>query len=294
MKTWRLRDGKREKSWSAAEIESLLVGRQKFEAACARLMERFWSCTDVRGPDDCWHWMGSMTDAGYGSFTYFGCPTPAHVISFCHKNDGSPDDGVVRHTCDNRGCVNPRHLIYGTQLDNVQDMIARGRHSNGYGRTNAKVWIPPAIVLAPAPKPRKRRRLSGRTAHERFLQKQAWWNERAAERAVHRVPIPGRVEWALKEAERFGYDKLEGEYRAERIVLRRLEQGCYVKTHKEYPLYGGRGVKLWFRWRCDEGPPAFVRFLNCVGPRPTRLHKLVRVDSKGHFEPGNVRWEVPL
>ena len=36
----------------------------------------------------------------------------------------------VLHTCDNRRCCNyKRHLFLGTNLDNVRDMIAKGRNS---------------------------------------------------------------------------------------------------------------------------------------------------------------------
>ena len=32
---------------------------------------------------------------------------------------------MVRHTCDNRKCVNPAHLEYGTQGDNLNDRKER-------------------------------------------------------------------------------------------------------------------------------------------------------------------------
>jgi hypothetical protein len=43
---------------------------------------------------------------------------------------------VVRHKCDNRACINPEHLILGTQAENIQDMISRGRKHYGQGETS--------------------------------------------------------------------------------------------------------------------------------------------------------------
>jgi plasmid stability protein len=42
-----------------------------------------------------------------------------------------PRDKVLRHTCDNRLCINPEHIIIGTQKDNMQDMIDRNRNVKG-------------------------------------------------------------------------------------------------------------------------------------------------------------------
>ncbi len=51
---------------------------------------------------------------------------------------GESSSGVVaRHTCDNSRCVNPDHIIAGTQRDNNHDQIARGRGNHilqGKGR----------------------------------------------------------------------------------------------------------------------------------------------------------------
>jgi len=39
---------------------------------------------------------------------------------------------VVMHLCDNRKCINLLHLKGGTQRDNVQDMIKKGRKVTSY------------------------------------------------------------------------------------------------------------------------------------------------------------------
>lgn len=38
---------------------------------------------------------------------------------------------VVRHVCDNARCINPAHLVSGTQKENVADMHQRGRYVSG-------------------------------------------------------------------------------------------------------------------------------------------------------------------
>lgn len=35
----------------------------------------------------------------------------------------------VLHSCDDPRCINPNHLFVGTQLDNIMDMMHKGRHA---------------------------------------------------------------------------------------------------------------------------------------------------------------------
>jgi hypothetical protein len=50
-----------------------------------------------------------------------------------------PDEFVVRHTCDNRLCINPKHLIIGTHQQNVQDRVSRNRSAKGEKNGRAKL-----------------------------------------------------------------------------------------------------------------------------------------------------------
>lgn len=52
---------------------------------------------------------------------------PAHRLAYTYAIGEIGPGLVVRHRCDNAPCVRPDHLETGTQQQNVQDMVERGR-----------------------------------------------------------------------------------------------------------------------------------------------------------------------
>lgn len=75
----------------------------------------------------CWEWVGYFGSGGYGMMSRNGKNQRAHRISY-EAYKGTISKGmVVRHTCDNPACINPDHLILGSQRDNVADREARNR-----------------------------------------------------------------------------------------------------------------------------------------------------------------------
>jgi len=63
-------------------------------------------------------------------------------------------------------------------------------------------------------------------------------------------------------------------------------QRCRGRSRWDFHLYGGRGIKVCFRWR---GRGGFGRFLADVGTAPPGL-ELDRVNVDGNYTKGNVRW----
>jgi transcriptional regulator with XRE-family HTH domain len=76
----------------------------------------------------CWEWTGKLTACGYASIT----SKLGHRVVWELYNGKIPKlpgyhGGVIRHSCHNRKCINPEHLILGTTRDNVNDMLIAGR-----------------------------------------------------------------------------------------------------------------------------------------------------------------------
>lgn len=85
----------------------------------------FWRQVDKSG--DCWIWSGLCMKAGYGEIWRHSTMLYTHRLSYEFHKGCIPDGLLVLHECDNPPCVNPDHLFLGTYLDNVRDMINKGR-----------------------------------------------------------------------------------------------------------------------------------------------------------------------
>jgi len=96
-----------------------------YERKKLTIEEKFWNKVGKR--DDCWMWIGSISGNGYGSISVNEKTMRAHRFSWELHNGPIPHGMNVLHKCDVRSCVNPSHLFIGSQQDNMDDMVAKGR-----------------------------------------------------------------------------------------------------------------------------------------------------------------------
>ena len=104
-------------------------------------MKRFWVKVGRYGPSECWPWKASTDRHGYGYFRLDGGMRKAHRVAYELTHGPIPDGQVVRHRCDNPGCVNPGHLELGTQADNVRDRDERKRRAPPAGANNGRAKL---------------------------------------------------------------------------------------------------------------------------------------------------------
>jgi hypothetical protein len=101
------------------------------------LADRLWARVDKRpGPDGCWLWIGATAGRGYGVIGYQHRMLYTHRAAYMLTYGPIPNGLAVCHRCDVNypvgdvtycRCCRPDHLFLGTNLENQQDMLAKGR-----------------------------------------------------------------------------------------------------------------------------------------------------------------------
>lgn len=97
-----------------------------------RTAQEFMKSLTSTDAEECITWPFGKTKDGYGRINWKGVSQGAHVVATTFSNGPKPSaKHEACHRCGNGhlGCVNPKHLYWGTRKDNVQDAI---RHGTSY------------------------------------------------------------------------------------------------------------------------------------------------------------------
>jgi hypothetical protein len=106
---------------------------------------RFWSKVDIRSSDECWEWLAGLHGLNprnrYGAFWGGERMVKAHRFSYESYYGSIPNNKLILHKCDNKLCVNPKHLYVGTEADNISDREKRNPVSRELsGVTHTKLY----------------------------------------------------------------------------------------------------------------------------------------------------------
>jgi len=109
--------------------------RNRFKASQTPA-ERFWSKVDRTG--ECWLWTAGVDKDRYGKYTDENHRSRrAHHVAW--ELSGHAPATLLMHSCDNRRCVRPKHLVPGTQAQNIADKVAKNRQARGERHPRARL-----------------------------------------------------------------------------------------------------------------------------------------------------------
>lgn len=114
--------------------------RQEARARNPAVFDRLIAIAKTSHHGDCWPVIKNIGKDGYGILRVNGRKERAHRIMFSlyFPNVDAP---VVRHKCNNTGCINPAHLREGTPHDNALDRMLSGRGGDLRGSNNGRAKL---------------------------------------------------------------------------------------------------------------------------------------------------------
>lgn len=131
-------------SYIAAGCGNFCSKECRFPNQHSPLVDRFFDLIGRKTESGCVLWAGRVHKRnGYGLINPDNSNRSlgAHRLSYELMIGPIPDGLYVLHRCDNRLCILPTHLFVGTQLENMQDCVAKGRQARGEMLGRSKLTV---------------------------------------------------------------------------------------------------------------------------------------------------------
>lgn len=107
--------------------------------------------------DDCVEWPYGTNRAGYGQLNINGTTARCHRLALIYASCGvAPDEMQAAHgPCNNRRCMNVRHLSWKTHAENMADMLRDGTQPRGHRSPHAKLTEDDVLFILESDEPQK-------------------------------------------------------------------------------------------------------------------------------------------
>lgn len=91
-----------------------------------------WCLKQITLNGTCMEWNKNCGSNGYATATFKGKEHRVGRLVLQYFKGYPKKNQVMMHSCDNRKCINPAHLKWGTVKENNQDKAKKGRARNQY------------------------------------------------------------------------------------------------------------------------------------------------------------------
>lgn len=109
------------------------------------VIDSFWSQVDQTM--DSWFWDGLCNENGYGRFNIGYKTILAHRFSALLIYPDLTPKTKILHKCDKPPCVRESHFKYGTQAENIADMVSKNRQAKGESHSQNKLCNADVFII---------------------------------------------------------------------------------------------------------------------------------------------------
>jgi hypothetical protein len=142
------------------------------------LLQNYNKRIRLKAQGECWVCVSHLPDGyGYMRAVFEGKQQALHRFVYRKIKGEITRDKVIMHSCDTPACCRPKHLLQGSQRENLQDCVNKGRNRHGVGHHAAKLQDRDVVRIFRSSKPHRALAARYRVAHVvigKIKRRQTW------------------------------------------------------------------------------------------------------------------------